>query len=105
MRYLLIPVLAFGLAPIAAASSARAEMLPSYDPQVLCSDLAGTSIRQDMIMRGCLDFQERMRKEVSLSWDKLPAAVQTSCVKSAGGTGDYWRLKSCIDKETEIAAH
>jgi hypothetical protein len=25
--------------------------------------------------------------------------VQESCTKAAQPTGDYWRLKNCIDKE------
>jgi hypothetical protein len=79
---------------------AHAEMLPAYNPEVICSDLASASVKQEVVMRGCLDFQERMRKEVALAWDKLPAPVQDSCGKVAEASGDYWRLKSCIDKET-----
>ena len=27
-------------------------------------------------MRGCLDFQQRTRKEIALTWDNVPASVQ-----------------------------
>jgi len=97
-----IPLLASALmvsAPILAAPMAHAEMLPAYDPEAICADVAGGSARQELIMRGCLDFQERTRKEIALAWDKLPVPVQESCTKAAEGSGDYWRLKSCIDKE------
>ena len=91
------PILALAL--MFGLPAAHAEMLPAYDPEVICSDLAGTSAKQDEVMRGCLDFQERTRKEIALAWDKLPVPVQVSCTKAAEGSGDYWRLKSCIDKE------
>jgi hypothetical protein len=45
-----------------------------------------------------------MRKEVALAWDKVPAPVQASCGKAAETSGDYWRLKSCIDKEARSAS-
>jgi hypothetical protein len=96
------PILTFGL--LIAAPAANAEMLPAYDPLEICSYIAGTSARQELIMRGCLDFQERTRKEVSLVWDKLPQPVQQSCSQAAEESGDYWKLKSCIDREIEAAA-
>ena len=34
-------------------------------------------------MYGCMDFQDRMRKEISLRWDRLPVYVQDSCAKAA----------------------
>lgn len=92
-----IPLLASAL--MLAAPLAHAEMLPAYDSEAICADVAGGSARQELIMRGCLDFQERTRKEIALAWDKLPVPVQVSCTKAAEGSGDYWRLKSCIDKE------
>ena len=95
------PILALAL--MFGLPAAHAEMLPAYDPEVICSDLAGTSAKQDVVMRGCLDFQERMRKEVALAWDKLPVPVQNSCGKAAEASGDYWRLKSCIDREAQSA--
>jgi hypothetical protein len=91
------PVLISAL--VLGASLAHAEMLPAYDAEAICADVAGTSARQEMIMRGCLDFQERTRKEISLVWDKLPLPVQESCAKAAEPSGDYWRLKSCIDQQ------
>ena len=42
------------------------------------------------------------RKEIALAWDKLPAPVQESCTKAAQVTGDYWKLKNCIDREAPI---
>jgi hypothetical protein len=66
------PILALAL--IFSALSAYAEMLPAYDSEAICSDVAGTSAKQELIMRGCLDFQERTRKEIALAWDKLPGA-------------------------------
>ena len=98
------PILALAL--VASTSSARAEMLPAYDSEAICADIAGGSASQELIMRGCLDFQERMRKEVALTWENVPARVQESCGKAAEASGDYWRLKSCIDKAkaTESAA-
>jgi hypothetical protein len=91
------PILALAL--IFSAPSAYAEMLPAYDSEAICSDIAGTSAKQELIMRGCLDFQERTRKEIALAWDNLPVPVQKSCTKAAEASGDYWRLKNCIDKE------
>jgi hypothetical protein len=91
------PILAFGL--LIAAPAAHGEMLPAYDPLEICEYIAGTSARQELIMRGCLDFQERTRKEVSLVWDQLPQPVQESCSNAAKASGDYWKLKSCIDRE------
>lgn len=105
MRYFSFLALSLALMSPTHPSGALAEMLPAYDMQTMCGDLAGTSIRQEMVMRGCLDFQERMRKEVALAWDKVPPPVQSSCTKAASASGDYWRLKSCIDKETQTAAH
>ncbi len=96
------PILALAL--IFSAPSAHAEMLPTYDSEAICSDVAGTSAKQELIMRGCLDFQERIRKEVAPTWETLPAPVQASCGKAAEASGDYRRLKSCIDKATESAA-
>jgi hypothetical protein len=92
-----IPLLASAL--MAVAPLAHAEMLPAYDSEAICADVAGGSARQELIMRGCLDFQERTRKEIALAWDKLPVPVQESCTKAAEGSGDYWRLKSCIDRQ------
>ena len=80
---------------------AYAGMLPAFDAEAICLDLAGTSARQELAMRGCLDFQDRMRKEIALRWDGLPAYVQDSCVK-ASANGDYWKLKTCIDKQGRI---
>jgi hypothetical protein len=100
MRY--FPILAVGW--LIAMPTATAEMLPAYDPLEICSYVAGTSARQELIMRGCLDFQERTRKEVSLVWDKLPQPVQESCSNAAKASGDYWKLKSCIDREVEAAS-
>jgi hypothetical protein len=91
------PILASAL--ICGASLVRAEMLPAYDPEAICAAVAGGAARQELIMRGCLDFQERTRKEIALAWDKIPGPVQESCTKAAQPTGDYWRLKNCIDKE------
>lgn len=105
MRYFSFLALSFALVSVVRPPAALAEMLPAYDMQTMCGDLAGTSIRQEMVMRGCLDFQERMRKEVALAWDKVPAPVQSTCSKAANASGDYWRLKSCIDKESSAAAH
>ena len=99
MRYL--PILALAL--ISCASSVHAEMLPAYDSEALCADVAGASARQELIMRGCLDFQERIRKEVALTWESVPATVQEYCGKATEASGDYWRLKSCIDKATQSA--
>ncbi len=101
MRPLSTLVVAFVLL----APPAYAEMLPAYDPEMICSDVAGTSARQEMVMRGCLDFQARMKKELTLSWDKVPQPVQTSCSKAASASGDYWRLKSCIDQASAAATH
>jgi hypothetical protein len=82
---------------------AHAGMLPAYDAEAICTDLAGTSVKQEVVMRGCLDFQERIRKEMALSWDTLPDSVQELCGKAAEASGDYWRLKSCIDRQVRPA--
>jgi hypothetical protein len=92
-------VLGFGL-PLAA----QAEMLPAYDPVMVCGAIAGSSARPEMIMRGCLDWQERTRKEVALAWDKVPGPVQESCAAAAKASGDYWKLKSCLDRENPNTA-
>lgn len=97
------PILATAL--IFAAALAHAEMLPAYDPEAICAAVAGGAARQELIMRGCLDFQERTRKEIALAWDKLPVPVQESCTKAAQKTGDYWKLKNCIDKEAPTVVH
>ena len=96
MRHLSALALACGLGLPAAA---QAEMLPAYDPLMICEAIAGSSARQEMIMRGCLDWQERTRKEVALAWDKVPTPVQESCAAAAKTSGDYWRLKTCIDRQ------
>lgn len=101
MRHL--PVLLLAL-PLCAPMAAQAEMIPAYDPLVICEAIAGSSARQEMIMRGCLFLQERMRKEVALVWDKVPSPVQESCAAKAKESGDYWRLKSCLDKEAPATA-
>jgi hypothetical protein len=93
-RILLLASVLMAVSPLA-----HAEMLPAYDSEAICADVAGGSARQELIMRGCLDFQERTRKEIALAWDKLPVPVQESCSKAAEGSGDYWRLKSCIDRQ------
>jgi hypothetical protein len=96
------PILALAL--VASTPSARAEVLPACDSEAICADIAGGSARQKLIMRGCLDFQQRTRKEVALTWENVPVPVQESGGKAAEASGDYWRLKSCIDKATESAA-
>jgi hypothetical protein len=95
------PILVLPL--IFSAPSAYAEMLPAYDQQGFCEIIAGPQARPELIMRGCLDFQERTRKEIALAWDKLPVAVQVSCDNAAKASGDYWKLKNCIDKEVSPA--
>jgi hypothetical protein len=94
------PILASAL--LFAVSLAHAEMLPAYDPEAICAAVAGGAVRQELIMRGCIDFQERTRKEIALAWDKLPVPVQLSCTKATEATGDYWKLKNCIDREAPI---
>jgi hypothetical protein len=82
-------------------SAARAGGLPAYDTEAVCEDLAGTSAKQQLVMRGCLDFEERTKKEVALAWDGLPESVRAACddfVKRAG-LPSYYRLKTCIDRE------
>jgi hypothetical protein len=96
MRHL--PTLAFVLG-FGVPAAAQAEMLPAYDPLTICEAIAGGSARQEMIMRGCLDWQERTRKEVALAWDKVPGPVQESCAATVKASGDYWRLKTCIDRQ------
>ena len=61
---------------------AQAGMLPAFDSEALCMDVAGTSAKQELVMYGCMDFQDRMRKEISLRWE----------------------LKTCIDKEGRVEA-
>ncbi len=81
-------------------SPASAGTMPAYDTEQVCADLAGASARQELVMRGCLDFEERTRHEIAAAWDKVSADVQVSCerlVESNGGAS-YWRLKTCIDK-------
>ncbi len=95
-----LPALASAL--IFATSLAHAEMLPAYDPEAICAAIAAGSARQELIMRGCLDFQERTRKEIARGWDRLPLPVQESCTKAAQPTGDYWKLKNCIDREAPV---
>ncbi len=97
MRHL--PVLLVLVLVLCAPKAAKAEILPAYDPLIICEAIAGSSARQEMIMRGCLFLQERMRKEVALVWDKVPSPVQESCAAKAKASGDYWRLKSCLDTE------
>jgi hypothetical protein len=97
------PILASAL--LFAVSLAHAEMLPAYDPEAICAAVAGGAVRQELIMRGCIDFQERTRKEIALAWDKLPVPVQISCTKAAEATGDYWKLKNCIDREAPIVVN
>jgi hypothetical protein len=89
----------FASALFVALPLAHAGTLPAFDSEALCMDVAGTSARQELVMYGCMDFQDRMRKEISLRWDRLPVSVQDSCAKAAEPTGDYWKLKTCIDKE------
>jgi hypothetical protein len=97
-RFNMLRLAAVASALVCVASLAHAEMLPAYDPEAICAAVAGGAARQELIMRGCLDFQERTRKEIALAWDKLPVPVQESCTKAAQVTGDYWKLKNCIDK-------
>jgi hypothetical protein len=87
------------------AALAHAEMLPAYDSEAICAVAAGGAARQELIMRGCLDFQERTRKEIALAWDKLPVMVQETCDKAAKPSGDYWKLKNCIDREAPAVVH
>jgi hypothetical protein len=103
MRHLSTLTFAFALG--FGASAARAEMLPAYDPLMICEAIAGSSARPEMIMRGCLDFQERTRKEIALLWDTVPEPVQHSCAEAAKRSGDYWRLKTCLDKAAPAAEH
>ena len=60
---------------------------------------------RDACMRGCLDWQERTRKEVALAWDKVPAPVQETCAAASKPSGDYWRLKTCIDRQGKPQEH
>lgn len=97
-----LPILISAL--ILSSFPAQAGMLPAFDSESLCMDVAGTSVRQEIVMYGCMDFQDRMRKEISLRWNGLPVYVQDSCARAAEATGDYWKLKTCIDKEGRIEA-
>jgi hypothetical protein len=94
--------LTIATALIFAPSLARAGAMPAFDTEAVCSDLADTSAKQEVVMRGCLDFQERIRNEIALAWDKLPVSVQDSCGKAAEESKDYWRLKSCIDMQMPV---
>ena len=69
-----LPILISSL--ILSSLPAQAGMLPAFDSEALCMDVAGTSARQELVMYGCMDFQDRMRKEISLRWDRLPVYVQ-----------------------------
>ncbi len=94
LRSLILTALVLVLSPAGAGT------MPAYDTEQVCADLAGTSARQELVMRGCLDFEERTRHEIAAAWDKVSADVQVSCerlVESNGGAS-YWRLKTCIDK-------
>lgn len=101
MRHVPILVLTFVFGLPAAA---QAEMLPTYDPMTICETIAGSSTRQELIMRGCLDFQERIRKQVALEWDTVPEPVRQSCAAAAKESGDYWKLKSCLDLSVSASA-
>ena len=94
LRSLILTALVLVLSPASAGT------MPAYDTEQVCADHAGTSARQELVMRGCLDFEERTRHEIAAAWDKVSADVQVSCerlVESNGGAS-YWRLKTCIDK-------
>jgi hypothetical protein len=97
----LLRFLTVTMALVLGASLARAGALPTYDIETACEDLAGTSAKQELVMRGCLDFEERTRKEIALAWDTLSDDVQNSCDKLAkqDGIPSYYRLKACIDKK------
>ncbi len=82
---------------------AHAGMLPVYDAEAICSDLAGTSAKQEVVMRGCLDFQERMRKDVALTWDGLPGSVQE--LLRQGGRGERRLLAAQILHRPGGAGH
>jgi hypothetical protein len=73
-------------------------MLPAFDSEALCTDVAGTSARQELSVYGCMDFQDRMRKEISPA-GTAPGLCARICAKAAEGTGDYWKLKTCIDQK------
>lgn len=77
-------------------------MLPNIDMEALCLNLAATSAKQELVVRGCMDFQERTRNELAQSWETVPVRVQDQCVKAAGENDDYWRLKSCIDRAGSV---
>jgi hypothetical protein len=96
--------LTIAIALIFAPSLARAGGIPAYDTEAVCADLADTSAKQEVVMRGCLDFQERVRNQIALAWDKVPVSVQDSCAKATEESKDYWRLKSCIDMQMPIEA-
>jgi hypothetical protein len=81
---------------------AHAGTLPVFDMEAICLDLAATSAKQELVVRGCVDFQERTRNELAQSWDTVPVRVRDQCVKAAGENGDYWRLKSCIDNAGSV---
>ena len=97
-----LPILITSL--ILSSLPAQAGMLPAFDSEALCMDVAGTSAKQELVMYGCMDFQDRMRKEIALRWDRLPVFVQDSCAKTAEATGDYWKLMTCINKEGRFEA-
>jgi hypothetical protein len=99
MRY--VSALAVAVSFGVGAPGAGAETLPAYDPLMICEAIAGSSARPEMIMRGCLDWQERTRKEIALLWNDVPEPVQHSCAAATKPSGDYWKLKSCIDKQAK----
>ena len=98
-----LPILVSSL--ILSSLPAHAGMLPAFDSEALCMDVAGTSVRQEIVMYGCMDFQDRMRKEISLRWDRLPVYVQDSCAKAAETTGDVCRAQRAQQQLRDALEH
>jgi hypothetical protein len=94
----------FTLALLIAMPAALAEPLPVYESENVCLDVAGEAINHELILRGCMDLQQRTKSELELYWGSLPMSVQVSCMQANGPVGDYWKLKTCVDKEASFMA-
>jgi hypothetical protein len=92
------------LAPVAAGAQ-EAPPFPNWPPRDECErQLRVLRSESAVILRGCLDHEDRAAAELRAGWDAMPARVRRECLRQQGvlRMASYVILKGCT--ENELAA-
>jgi hypothetical protein len=82
------------------------QVLPHYDPDEYCEDIAGVGgAYSEGTKQSCIEIEQEAYDKLKELWDDLPDRMQNYCdqIAKAGGKGSYSTLQSCIDLEQQAA--